>query len=129
RYCSRPMDAANPIMTAEKKTTAPEWFTRVIAMPSEDRFLEVEGCRIHYLRWGQTGKPGLLFVHGGYAHAHWWDVIAPFFAADHCVAAIGLSGMGESGYRRKYTAGLYAKEEREVCSGGGVGGRQEWAGR
>jgi pimeloyl-ACP methyl ester carboxylesterase len=112
----------NPVtstMTAEKKSNPPDWFTRAVSTPFEDRFLEVEGSRIHYLRWGQAGKPGLLLVHGGYAHAHWWDFIAPFFGEDHCVAALDLSGMGESGYRRKYTAELYAKEVMSVCADAG----------
>src|SRR6266446_8438913 len=110
-------------MSVANRTPPPNWFMRAIETPFEDRFIQVESCRIHYLRWGQTGKPGLLFVHGGYAHAHWWDFIAPFFAADHCVAAIDLSGMGESGYRRTYTAELYAKEVLAVCSEAGFAGR------
>src|SRR2546423_1912983 len=58
----------------------PAWFARAVAAPFEDCFVEVDGARIHYLRWGQAGKPGLLLVHGGFAHAHWWDFIAPLFA-------------------------------------------------
>ncbi|MEC8201787.1 MAG: alpha/beta hydrolase, partial [Pseudomonadota bacterium] len=42
---------------------------------------------------------GLLFIHGGGAHAHWWSFIAPFFAENRPVAAIDLSGMGDSGHR------------------------------
>src|SRR6266576_2975924 len=76
-----------------KQTKAPKWFIRAIQAQFDDRFVSVEGCRIHYLRWGRPGKPGLLFVHGGFAHAHWWDGIAPAFVSDYTVAAIDLSGM------------------------------------
>src|SRR5437868_6191181 len=110
-------------MIAEEKVVMPEWFQRALATPFEDRFVQVDGARIHYLRWGQVGKPGLLLVHGGYAHAHWWDFIAPFFSKDHCVAALDLSGMGDSAYRRKYTAELYAKEVQAVCVDAGFAER------
>src|SRR5439155_2157742 len=102
---------------------APKWFTRSVKAPFEDRFLEVEGCRMHYLRWGEAGRPGLLLVHGGFAHAHWWDFIAPFFIEHHCVAAIDLSGMGDSGYRRTYSDVLFAKEAMGVCLDAGFVGR------
>src|SRR5438874_549866 len=103
------------IMSVEKRSTGPEWFTAAIAAPVEERWVKVEGCPIHYLRWGQPGKPGLLLVHGGFAHAHWWDFIAPAFADDYCVAALDLSGMGDSGRRPKYTAELFAQEAIRVC--------------
>src|SRR5438105_3783855 len=101
---------------SSEPSAPPAWFTHAIETPFEDRFIEVAGCRIHYLRWGQTGKPGLLFIHGGFAHAHWWDFIAPLFAEDYCVAAIDLGGMGDSGYRPKYSGELFAKEVMEVCA-------------
>src|ERR1043166_1204269 len=70
----------------------PDWFKQAIKLEPEDRFIKVDGCRIHYLLWGHRNKPGLLFIHGGFAHAHWWDFIAPLFAEDYFVAAIDLSG-------------------------------------
>jgi pimeloyl-ACP methyl ester carboxylesterase len=110
-------------MTVEKKTRAPSWFTRAVKTPFEDRFIEVEGGWIHYLRWGKPGRPGLLLVHGGFAHAHWWDFIAPFFAHHYCVAAMDLSGMGDSSYRQKYSGDLFAREAMAVCSDAGFA---EW---
>src|SRR5215468_487328 len=97
-------------MTVEKHNSTPAWFTRVVKTPFEDRFIEVEGSRIHYLRWGKPGRPGLLLVHGGFAHAHWWDFIAPSFTEHYCVAAMDLSGMGDSGYRQRYSGDLFARE-------------------
>jgi len=58
----------------------------------------VESAASALLRWAQAGKPGLLLVHGGFAHAHWWDFPSLLFFTDrYCVAAIDLSGMGDSG--------------------------------
>lgn len=100
---------------------APEWFTKAVATPHEDRFLEVDGCRIHYLRWGEGGRPALLLVHGSGAHAHWWDFIAPFFLEQYCVAAIDLSGMGDSGHREHYSSEIFVKEVIGVCADAGFG--------
>ena len=70
----------------------------------------VEGARVHYLRWGDKARPGLLLVHGNAAHAYWWSFIAPFLARDYNVAAIDLSGMGDSDWR----AGGYTMLRREL---------------
>ncbi len=92
------------------ETSAPNWFHKAIAAPREDRFVEVAGARIHYLRWGQAGRPGLLFVHGGAAHAHWWTWIAPRFTQHYTVAAIDLSGHGDSSRRDTYEADQWGEE-------------------
>ena len=93
-----------------RSSTAPDWFHKAIAAPREDRFVEVASARIHYLRWGSPGRPGLLFVHGGAAHAHWWTWIAPRFAEQYTVAALDLSGHGDSDRREPYDAKLWGDE-------------------
>jgi len=100
---------------------APQWFKDVLAIDPEGRFVEVSGARIHYLRWGDRARPGLLLVHGNAAHAHWWDFIAPFLARDYNVAAMDLSGMGDSDWRRDgYAMELFAREELAVCEDAGM---------
>jgi len=59
---------------------APAWFERAVAVPFTDERTEVDGCSIHYLAWGERGRRGLVFVHGGGAHAHWWTPVAATFA-------------------------------------------------
>jgi len=93
----------------------PKWFTDAINTPYESRIVEVEGSSIHYQVWGDLGKPGLVMVHGGGAHAHWWDFIAPFFLDHYRVAALNLSGMGDSEHRSSYTSEIYAKEVMAVA--------------
>jgi pimeloyl-ACP methyl ester carboxylesterase len=102
-------------------TEPPEWFTRAIQTPYTEKFIEVADCPIHYLQWGERGKPGLLFVHGGGAHAHWWDFIAPFFLEAYSVVAIDLSGMGDSGHREQYSGDLFAQELMAVSDDAGFG--------
>lgn len=66
--------------------------------------MTVGGCPIRYRAWGQPGAPGLLLVHGGAAHAHWWDHLAPILARGgrHQVVAVDLAGHGDSGRRDVY---------------------------
>jgi pimeloyl-ACP methyl ester carboxylesterase len=100
---------------------APRWFKDVLAIKPESSFVEVAGARIHYLRWGDRARPGLLLVHGNAAHAHWWDFIAPFLARDYNVAAMDLSGMGDSDWRKNgYAMETFAREELAVCEDAGM---------
>jgi len=98
---------------------APAWFQRAVATPREDRIVQVAGCPIHYLRWGNPAKPGVLLVAGSGAHAHWWDFVAPYFTDHNCVAAIDLSGMGDSGHRPSYSSENFAQELISVCADAG----------
>jgi pimeloyl-ACP methyl ester carboxylesterase len=90
--------------------SAPAWFRRAIAMHPGHGEVEVDGARIHYLHWGEAGRPGIVFVHGGAAHAHWWSFVAPLFVPDYRVAAIDLSGHGDSGRRDTYPRDIWARE-------------------
>ena len=109
------------------KAPAPDWFHWAVGQPGQSARVTVDGCSIHYLLWqaeeGVRDPGGLLFVHGGGAHAHWWSHIAPFFRAGFRVAAIDLSGMGDSGERPKdaYNATLRAEEIRAVIDDAGLG--------
>ena len=95
---------------------APAWFQKALSTPVEDRSVSVEGCAVHYLRWGEEGRPGIVFVHGGAAHAHWWSFIAPLFLPDYAVAAIDLSGHGDSGRRDAYPREIWAREVLAVAA-------------
>lgn len=90
--------------------TTPQWFWDAIDREAESGFVEVDESEINYLYWSQPGNPGLLFVHGHNAHAHWWDFIAPRYADSYQTVALDLSGMGDSDHRDEYSADLYARE-------------------
>jgi pimeloyl-ACP methyl ester carboxylesterase len=108
--------------------SAPDWFRSAIAHPTQSRFVDVAGCRIHYLAWFDpaasggpaAARPGLLLIHGGGAHANWWRFIAPFFAASHRVCAIDLSGMGDSGGRETYAPDTWTAEIDAVLHDAGL---------
>ena len=99
---------------------APKWFETVTAVEPESKFVEVQGARIHYLQWGSRTKPGLLLVHGNAAHAYWWSFIAPYLARDYNVAAMDLSGMGDSDWRANYTMETFVDEQLAVCEDSGM---------
>lgn len=103
-------------------SAAPDWFTRAVAEPCDDRFVEVAGCRVHYLRWGAEVRPGVVLVHGGAGHAHWWSFFAPLLLPDYRVAAIDLSGHGDSGRREEYPRELWASEVLAVAADSGFDG-------
>jgi pimeloyl-ACP methyl ester carboxylesterase len=107
-----PLDGVEP--------PAPAWFDRVVAVEPESAFVEVEDAHIHYLRWGDRAKPGLLLVHGNAAHAYWWSFIAPFLAREYNVAAMDLSGMGDSEWRTDYSMELFVQEQLAVCEATGM---------
>ncbi len=104
---------------------APNWFEDAVATPYETRFVECEGARIHYQRWGDATKPGLLLVHGNGAHAHWWDFIAPYLTDDFHVVAMTFSGMGDSDRRDAYAMDTFAREQLAVCEDAGLFAHEE----
>jgi pimeloyl-ACP methyl ester carboxylesterase len=62
------------------------------------RSVEANGLRLHFLEWGSSGSPGLCFLHGGSAHAHWFDAVAPAFADRFHVVSLDQRGHGESAW-------------------------------
>jgi pimeloyl-ACP methyl ester carboxylesterase len=103
-------------------TEQPDWFRKALATPYREGTVTVEGTDIHYLEWGEQGRPGLTFVHGGAAHAHWWSYLAPFFAERWHAVAFDLSGHGDSGRRDDYTHELWAHEVLSVSEEAGFPG-------
>jgi hypothetical protein len=47
---------------------SPDWFVWAIGQQAAVHDLEVAGCRIRMRTWGEPGRPGLVFAHGGAAH-------------------------------------------------------------
>jgi pimeloyl-ACP methyl ester carboxylesterase len=93
---------------------APGWFARAISTPHTEHTIEVSGCQVRYLNWGDRGNPGLVLVHGGAAHAHWWSFLAPLFIENYSVVALDLSGHGDSGQRELYPRSTWAEEVMAV---------------
>lgn len=58
--------------------------------------LHINGTQLHCLEWGEATQPALVLLHGGAAHAYWWDHIAPTLASKYHVLALDLRGHGDS---------------------------------
>jgi len=68
------------------------------AQSSQDRFIAVNGLRIHYLDWGTDGKRPLILLHGIGRIAHTFDHLASHFNNDYHVIAVDMRGHGDSGW-------------------------------
>jgi pimeloyl-ACP methyl ester carboxylesterase len=80
------------------------------------RFIQVGGLKLHYLDYGTQGRPPMLCVHGGAAHAHWFDYVAGGFAPEFHVRAVDLRGHGDSQWADPpvYSFEKYASDLNEV---------------
>ncbi len=103
-----------------ERPPAPAWFTRALEDAPERRVIPAADAQIELLTWGERGRPGLLLIHGGMAHADWWSFIAPFFAGTHRVAALSLSGMGGSSWREGYSLKLHMQEAVAAAEAAGL---------
>lgn len=101
---------------------APAWFRAALAVPFTDGRVTVGGADIHYVAWGESGRRGLVFVHGGGAHAHWWTHVAARFAGEFRVVALDLSGHGDSDHRDIYDIGEWTEEVVAAAHAGGISG-------
>jgi pimeloyl-ACP methyl ester carboxylesterase len=69
------------------------------APPGRARVLPIDGLALHVLDHGSEGAddaPPLLLLHGGMAHARWWDLVAPALADVARPWAIDRRGHGDS---------------------------------
>jgi len=114
------LSAVTPVPIAPD---APRWFRRALEVDFTDEFVTVDGTPIHFVAWGERGRRGLVFVHGGAAHAHWWTHVAASFASEFRVVAIDLSGHGDSGHRKTYTLERWTDEVVAVADAAGMDGR------
>ncbi len=99
----------------------PSWYTRALAEPSQPGSVTVAGANIVFETWGQSGAPGVVLIHGSNAHLEWWRFTAPFLADKFHVAALDLSGNGNSDWRTTYSGKLFADEVWAVCQAAGLG--------
>jgi pimeloyl-ACP methyl ester carboxylesterase len=72
------------------------------------RTLPIGGLALHALEWGEPGRPALCFLHGGSAHAHWFDAVVPAFVDRYHVLSLDQRGHGSSQWA---TDPAYATED------------------
>jgi pimeloyl-ACP methyl ester carboxylesterase len=62
--------------------------------------MDVGGLELHWLQWGPPAASGVLLLHGGAAHTHWFDAVATRLAHGRHVVALDQRGHGESAWAR-----------------------------
>jgi len=72
--------------------------THLHAANGTSRYVDANGVKLHYLDYGVAGQRPMLCVHGGAAHAHWFDFVAPGLQVDHHVHSLDLRGHGDSAW-------------------------------
>ena len=84
---------------------APKWFHKSLNIIPEELLIKNDRGDLSYARWSSTKENDnlLIFIHGTGAHKKWWYPIAPQFINDTNVIAVDLPGMGDSGFREKYS--------------------------
>jgi pimeloyl-ACP methyl ester carboxylesterase len=92
------------------RSEVPAWFTDALAQTYDRGEVVVDGVTVSYRAWGKTDDPVAVLVHGGAAHAGWWDHVGPHLSATHRVVAIDLTGHGDSDHREVYTLEGWADE-------------------
>ena len=70
--------------------------------PGRPQLLTIDDLRLHVLAYVSTAhqhdasRPPLLLLHGGMAHARWWDLVAPQLADVARPFAFDRRGHGDS---------------------------------
>lgn len=78
--------------------------------------VEAGGLKLNYLDYGTAGKPAMLCLHGGAAHAHWYDFVAAGFTGRYHVRALDQRGHGDSMWSDppEYSTARFADDLHEV---------------
>jgi pimeloyl-ACP methyl ester carboxylesterase len=87
------------------------------------QFTASEGLTLTCLDYGGTGHRPLLFVHGGSAHARWWDFMAPALTDRFHVLALDQRGHGDSPWTAEWSYGTrqYVADLEAIISGWNLG--------
>jgi len=70
--------------------------------------VSVNGLALHFLSGGPPGSPPVCFLHGGAAHAHWFDRVIPALGGRFHTVALDQRGHGRSAWA---TPAAYATED------------------
>jgi pimeloyl-ACP methyl ester carboxylesterase len=82
-----------------------------------------DGLVLNCVDYGGDGRRPLLFIHGGSAHARWWDFVAPAFIERFHVMALDLRGHGDSPWTTEWAYGTrhYVADLSAIIGAWGLG--------
>jgi pimeloyl-ACP methyl ester carboxylesterase len=67
-------------------------------IPPADKFVSIGRLRHHYLDWGGSGRPALVFLHGAGLTAHTWDIACLELRERYRCLALDLRGHGDTSW-------------------------------
>ena len=70
-------------------------------MNAEDKLIDINRLRLHYLDWGNGDSKPMVLLHGIMGHAHVWDDFAVAFKKHYHVIALDQRGHGESQWSKE----------------------------
>lgn len=90
----------------------------VFAQTPQDRFVTVNGLRIHLLDWGNERAQPMILLHGIGRVAHTFDHLAGHFSRDFHVIAVDMRGHGDSAWdpQGAYLVEDYVKDIEGIAS-------------
>lgn len=101
--------------TTDAAVNPPDWFVNALDDEAYVGTVDADGATLSFRAWGDRAGPGVVLIHGGVAHARWWDHVAPLLTAGgRRVVALDLSGHGESDHRDCYSIATWADEVAAV---------------
>jgi esterase len=81
-----------------------------VETPVRDKYVEVNGLRLHYREWGSEASPPLLLLHGITSNVQTWNRFAPEMADRFRVLALDQRGHGESDWAIAYSTKLMSDD-------------------
>jgi len=69
----------------------------------ENRWLNLNGVKLHYLDWGNTSAPPMILLHGFCSYARYWDFFARNMKSHYHILALDMRGHGESDWAETYS--------------------------
>jgi esterase len=83
-----------------------------------DRFVNVNGLRLHYLEWGTAASPAIILLHGLRGSAHTWDLVAEPLSDRFHLLALDQRGRGESDWApdTTYTRDTYVADVEQLAA-------------
>ena len=89
---------------------------------AQDKFVDANRLRLHYLDYGSDGLPWLVCIHGLSGNAHNFDVLAAQLVSRYHTISIDVRGRGDSawGPPTDYLAQNYATDLAEMLDAIGI---------
>ena len=89
-------------------------------MSGADKFVTVNGLRLHYVEHGDPTRPTIVCLHGAGGHAHAWDAFASIVSDEYRVLALTFRGHGDSDRADDYNYELLNLDTAEFIRALGV---------